>query len=152
MSGTPDANDPSPALAGTVLGFDFGTRKVGVALGNTVTGTAQALVTLHEEAKAARFEVIARLIAEWAPVALVVGRPVHADGTAHETTRLAERFARALRGRFALPVAEVDERYTTQVADAMQRDLTRRRSSDPGRDALAAQLILQSWLDARPRP
>jgi putative Holliday junction resolvase len=152
MSGTPDAHDLSPALAGTVLGFDFGTRKLGVALGNTVTGSARPLVTVREEAKAARFAAIERLIAEWGPVALVVGRPVHADGTAHETTRLAERFARALRTRFALPVAEVDERYTTQIADTMQRDHAARGASAPDRDALAAQIILQAWLDARSRP
>ena len=132
MSGTPDGNDFPPALAGIVLGFDFGTRKLGVALGNTITGTAQALATVHEEANAPRFAAIARLIEQWAPVALVVGLPVHADGTPHDTTRLAQRFARALRTRFALPVAEVDERYTTQIADTMQRDLRRSRPLPPG--------------------
>ena len=152
MSGTPDEAAPAPALAGTVLGFDFGTRRLGVALGNTITCTAQALATVHGEAKAARFVAIAGLIEQWAPVALVVGRPVHADGTPHETTRLAQRFAQQLRTRFGLPVAEVDERYTTQIADTMQRDLRRNRASDPGRDALAAQVILQAWLDARTRP
>ncbi len=151
MSGTPDPTDFPPAAAGTVLGLDFGTRKIGVALGNTITGTAEALVTLHEEAKAARMAAIAALVEAWQPIAIVVGRPVHADGTPHETTRLAERFARQLRARFEVPVAEVDERYTTQVAETMHRNLRRSRACDPGRDALAAQVILQAWLDARPR-
>lgn len=149
MSGTPERVDLAPGLSGTVLGFDFGSRKVGVALGNTITGTARALATVREDGTDARFGAIERLIRQWEPVALVVGRPVHADGMAHETTRLAQRFAQQLRGRFRLPVAEVDERYTTQAADVMQRELHRSRSRDPGRDALAAQVILQSWLDTR---
>jgi putative Holliday junction resolvase len=147
MSGTPEAR-PNLNAPGTVLGFDFGTRKVGVALGNTLTGQARALVTLHEEAKAARFAAIAALIAEWGPSHLVVGRPLHADGTPHATTALAEKFARELERRFGLPVAQVDERYTTQLADAARRSAGGKRAQDPGRDAMAAQLILQAWLDS----
>lgn len=150
MSGTHD-----PALAastssasGTVLAFDFGTRKIGVALGNTISATARPLVTIREASNAARFAAIAALVSEWQPMLLVVGRPLHADGTAHDVTRLADAFARDLAQRFAVPVAQVDERYTTQAAD-MARATKKQRSADPGRDAVAAQIILQAWLDQR---
>lgn len=145
MSGTHDpigCHTPT----GTVLAFDFGTRKVGVAVGNTISGTARALVTLHQPSNAARFAAIAALVAEWAPVQLVVGRPLHADAKEHAITALADRFAHDLERRFALPVAQVDERYTTQIAD-IDRASTGRARGDPGRDAVAAQIILQAWLD-----
>lgn len=147
MSGTPEAR-PLPNAPGTVLGFDFGTRKIGVAVGNTLTGSARALVTVHEEANVARFAAIAKLVQEWDPVQLVVGRPVHADGSAHEMTARADKFARELGRRFGLPVAHVDERYTTQLADVSRRDAPRKPGRDPGRDAVAAELILQAWLEA----
>ncbi|MES2958047.1 MAG: Holliday junction resolvase RuvX [Pseudomonadota bacterium] len=98
------------------LAFDFGTRRIGVASGNDVTRTATPLGTVAEEGAEARFAAIGRLLAEWQPAALVVGVPRHPDGAAHDNTRRAERFARQLRGRFGLPVHEVDERYTTTEA------------------------------------
>jgi putative Holliday junction resolvase len=130
----------------TILAFDFGTRRIGVAVGNALTRVARPLTTIDAEANAARFSAIAALIDEWRPDLLVVGRPVHADGSEHEMTARAERFARRLAGRFGLDVARVDERYTTvgakaALAEAGVRD---RRAA---RDAVAAQLILQSWLD-----
>ena len=91
------------------LSFDFGTRRVGVASGNTLLGSAQALCTVAAEGDA-RFGPIAKLIAEWQPDALVVGVPFHPDGAAHENTLRARGFARQLQGRFGLPVHEVDER------------------------------------------
>ncbi len=122
------------------LAFDFGTRRVGVASGNRVLGHAQPLKTLALEGDA-RFEAIARLIAEWQPDALVVGVPFHPDGAAHDNTRRARRFARQLHGRFRLPVHEVDERYTTTEALAAgARDA----------DAAAAALILDQFLRALP--
>ncbi len=152
MSGTPDAPHAAPpAVSGTVLAFDFGTRKIGVALGNTITGTARALATLRADAAAARMAALEAVVGEWQPALIVVGRPLHADGSEHAVTALADQFARQLRARFGVPVEQIDERYTTQVAQFTQR--TRRLSSggDPGRDAVAAQIILQAWLDARPR-
>jgi len=147
MSGTHEAGaGRSPAPAGTVLAFDFGTRKIGVALGNTITGTARALDTLREESNAARYAAIGVLVDAWQPIVLVAGRPLHADGTAHATTALADKFARELARRFRLPVEQVDERYTTQVAE-IERSGPDKRGAD--RDALAAQIILQAWLDAR---
>ena len=136
-----------------MLAFDFGTRRIGVAVGDTKLRVAHPLTTIRGEANALRFAAIGALVAEWRPEALVVGCPVHADGTEHEMTARAERFARSLEGRFRLPVFRVDERFTTKVADAALRESgaspTARRGA---RDAVAAQLILQSWLDARRDP
>ena len=131
-----------------MLAFDFGTRKIGVAVGNTVVRVAHPLTTLRGEAKASRFGAIEALVAEWQPRTLVVGRPVHADGTSHAVTAQAERFARSLEGRFGLPVMRVDERYTTQAAAAALRASgVRGEDRAATRDAVAAQLILQSWFD-----
>jgi putative Holliday junction resolvase len=145
MSGTPEsARATSSAPAGPVLAFDYGTQKIGVALGNTVTGTARALTTLRGSSEAVRMEAIAGLVAEWGPALLVVGRPLHADGTAHAMTKRAGDFGRALQRRFGLPVIEADERYTTQLAGIEGRTTGR------DRDAEAARIILQAWLDEPP--
>jgi putative Holliday junction resolvase len=142
---------PSNANAGTVLAFDFGTRKIGVALGDTTLGVAHPLTTIRGEATAPRFAAIAALVTEWKPSMLVVGRPLHADGSEHAMTARAERFARSLEGRFALPVARVDERFTTRIADVALREAgTRGAARRNARDAVAAQLILQSWFDSLP--
>ena len=132
----------------TVLAFDFGTRRIGVALGNALTRIARPLTMIDREASAARFEAIASLIDEWRPDILIVGRPLHADGSEHEMTARAERFARQLSGRFGLQVTCVDERYTTLAADAELAGAgVRGRWRKAARDAVAAQLILQSWFD-----
>jgi len=132
----------------TVLAFDFGTRRVGVAVGNTVTRVAHPLAVIDEEASARRFAAIAALVDEWQPGILVVGIPVHADGAPHEMTARARRFARQLSGRHRLPVIEADERHTTEQAqsalDAAGRGGRRGRME---RDALAAQAILQGYFD-----
>ena len=135
---------PEPAAAAvrqqSFLAFDFGTRRVGVASGNTLLRRASGLKTIAAEGDA-RFEAIARLIAEWQPDALVVGVPFHPDGAEHDNTRRARRFARQLQGRFRLPVHEVDERYTTTEALAAgARDA----------DAAAAALILDQHLHNLP--
>ena len=120
----------------TLLSLDFGTRRVGVAVGNTLLGQAQALTTVAAQGDA-RFAALAALIKEWQPAALVVGVPFHPDGAEHENTLRARRFARQLQGRFGLPVHEVDERYTTTEALSMgARDA----------DAAAAALILDQFL------
>jgi putative Holliday junction resolvase len=133
---------PLPVRHATFLAFDFGTRRVGVAVGNTLTGDARALKTVAAEGEA-RFAALAALIAEWQPAALVVGVPVHPDGAPHDNTRRAQRFARQLQGRFRLPVHEVDERYTTTEALA-----------DGARDAdaAAAAIILNQFLRSLPPP
>ena len=136
----------------TVLAFDFGTRRIGVAVGNTLLRTAQPLVTIDDERTDERFAAIAALIAEWQPGMLVVGLPTHADGTEHDMTQRAHRFARQLEGRFGLPVARVDERWTTQDAKGALAAAGGRRAGREGRavrDQVAAQLILQGWFDDR---
>jgi putative Holliday junction resolvase len=123
----------------TLLGFDFGTVRIGVAIGNTLTGSAQPLTVLDSVPTDRRFAAIARLISEWSPDALVVGRPSHPDGTAHEMTARCERFARQLGGRFGLPVHLVDERYSSAQAQDEGAPADRL-------DAEAAAIILRQYL------
>ena len=136
-----------PSAEATVLAFDFGTRRVGVAVGNTIVRAAHPLATIEEEATAPRFDAIAALVAQWQPGLLVVGVPLHADGTEHTMTLKARRFARQLQGRFGLPVVEVDERYTTQAAESEVRGGG--GGARPRRGAGAAQVILQGYFDER---
>ena len=140
----------------TVLAFDFGTQRIGVAVGNTLTRMAHPLATIQGERNDERFAAIAALVAEWQPGTLVVGLPTHADGSAHEMTQRAQRFARQLDGRFGLPVALVDERWTTEAARSAQEaaggSANTGRRGRAVRDQVAAQLILQSWFDEPDNP
>ena len=122
------------------LAFDFGTRRVGVATGNALTGTATPLTTLSAQGDAL-LPAIAALIDSWRPDALVVGVPLHPDGAAHANTARARRFARLLGARFGLPVHEVDERYTTTDA---------KRAGAPDLDAAAAAIVLEQHLASAP--
>ena len=132
----------------TILAFDFGTQRIGVASGNTLTRSAQPLTTIAVPRAASAIDAVASLIEEWRPTRLVVGLPVHADGTPHEMTARARRFATGLEARFSLPVALVDERFTTQIAEAAMRTAgLGGRKGRESRDAFAAQIILQAWLD-----
>jgi putative Holliday junction resolvase len=126
----------SPARAvRSFLAFDYGTKRVGVATGNTLMKTSQPLRTLALEGDA-RFKAIEALIKEWAPDALVIGVPFHPDGAEHDNTLRARKFGRQLHGRFGLKVHEVDERYTTVEAEAAgARDA----------DSAAAALILEQF-------
>ena len=133
MNSVARAEAAAPSL---FLAFDFGTQRIGVASGNSVTRTATVLTTLAQPNADTRFAAIGKLIADWQPSALVVGVPRHPDGAPHDNTRRAERFARQLRGRFRLPVHEVDERYTTTDALA---------SGAPDVDAASAALILEQY-------
>jgi putative Holliday junction resolvase len=141
---------PSRERADTVLAFDFGTRRIGVAVGDLATRLAHPLATIEREREADRFAAIAALVDEWKPSRLVVGVPVHADGTPHATTVKAQRFARQLAGRTGLPVELADERHTTLAASSSLAEAghTGARARDV-RDRVAAQLILQGWLDDR---
>ena len=122
------------------LAFDFGTRRVGVAVGNSLLRQAQPLKTVAAEGDA-RFDAIQALVNEWQPDALVVGVPFHPDGAEHDNTRRARRFGRQLHGRFRLPVNEVDERYTTTEALSLG-------ATDV--DAASAAVILDQFLRALP--
>lgn len=139
---------PKPLQSGTVLGFDFGEKCIGVAVGEFDIGVAHPLETVTSEKTVQRFTAIAKLIEAWQPVTLVVGLPTHIDGAEHELTRLSQRFARRLEGRFKIKVFLVDERYTSFVASEMLQDLgIKGRKQKPRLDQIAAQLILQSFFD-----
>ena len=134
---------------GTVLAFDFGEKRIGVATGETLLGSAHPLTVIRAESNDDRFAAIGKLIAEWRPVQLVVGLPTHADGTPHEMTRLAQKFAERLKRRYHLPVAFADERLTSLDAEARLRETGRdSRAARPLLDAVAAQLILQTWFES----
>ena len=129
---SPSTMPATPLLS--YLAFDFGTKRIGVATGNTLTRQAQPLRTVAGDA---RFDAIGALIQEWQPNALVVGVPFHPDGAAHDNTERARRFARQLHGRFKLSVHEVDERYsTTEAIGQGAADL----------DAASAAIILNQFL------
>jgi len=145
------------AAAGTVLSFDFGLQRVGVAVGEREVGTAHPLPPLAAASQSGRFTAIARLVKEWKPALFVVGRPLGEDGAPHETTRRAERFARQLGGRFGLPVELVDERYSSvEVESRMRAAYGARKAVKLARgkalDSQAAQLLLQQYFDARQAP
>jgi putative Holliday junction resolvase len=149
----PEASGPPQSALparGTLLGFDFGLARLGVAVGELETGQASALLTLHGEASGPRFAAIGKLLAEWRPVGLVVGIPRHLDGSAQELTARCQRFANQLRGRFGLPVLEADERLSSVAAEAALAEAGHHdwRARKQLLDAVAAQIILQHFLDA----
>ena len=138
--------------AGTVLAFDFGLQRIGVAVGEPELGTAHPLPVLAALTQPGRMTAIARLLKEWKPSLLVVGRPLGEDGAAHEMTRRAERFARQLNGRFGLPVRLVDESYSSVEAESRVRAAyCRRRAVELARgkalDSQAAQLLLEQYFN-----
>ena len=137
-------------MTGTVLAFDFGTKRIGVAVGDFETRLAHPLTLIAAADQRARFAAIERLIAEWRPAMLVVGLPCHADGTEHPVGRLARRFAQRLQGRFALRTELVDERLTSHEAEGMLRAAGARGGRLKARlDAVAAQRILETYFETR---
>ncbi len=117
----------------TILAFDYGEKRIGVAVGNAITKTAEPLTILQEKNQDERWKAIEQVIQEWQADLLVVGLPTHPDGAPHEMTQKAKRFGNQLHGRFQKQVVWVDERYTSAAVEG-------------GNDALAAQLILQQYL------
>ena len=138
-------------MEGTLIGFDFGSRRIGVAVGETSTRIASPLTAIEGEANDARFDAIGRIVAEWRPAGFVVGRPRHADGSEHAVAKLAEKFARRLEARYGVPVAFIDETLTSAEAESTLRATRTRPGKKADVDALAATLILQSFLDELPR-
>ena len=125
-----------PTACQSFLAFDYGVKRTGVASGNRLTGTATPRGTIAAEGDA-RFAQIAERLREWQPDALVVGVPFHPDGASHENSLRAQKFARQLRGRFGLPVFEVDERYSTTEAHSL---------GAKDADAASACIILEQFL------
>ena len=136
-----------------MLAFDFGEKRIGVAVGDAQVRIAHPHATIHAEDNATRFAEIAKLVDEWRPGRFIVGLPMHADGTEHEITRLARRFARRLEGRFGVPATLVDERLTTRAAESRLRESGARGTNvDDALDAAAAREILEAWFEsAAPR-
>ena len=155
MKRQPDSmQDPPPNASrltphprtGTVLAFDFGTKRVGVAVGDFETRLAHPLTTIAHADNRTRFAAAGRLIAEWRPALLVVGVPAHADGSPHPVAQLARRFAQRLHGRFGVRAELVDERLTSREAESMLRASGARGTRlKAGIDAVAAQRILEAY-------
>lgn len=147
----PAAQAPAGAVSlprdATLLAFDYGMKRIGVALGNTLTRTARALTIVPNQDREQRFRAVGALIAEWKPGLLVVGLPLHPDGAPHEMTQQAKRFGNQLNGRFNLPVRWVDERYSSRAARSEQRE---RGQPAAAVDAEAARIILQQFFDEWP--
>ena len=149
------ASDPAAAAfpaAGAILAFDFGEKRIGVAVGDFELRIAHPLTTIEAEDNATRFARIGELVAEWKPVRFVVGLPMHADGTEHGVSRLARRFAHRLEGRYGIRAALVDERLTSRAAETRLRE----SGTHAGRirdalDAAAASEILAAFFADAPR-
>ena len=134
------------ARTGTVLAFDFGTKRIGVAVGDFETRLAHPLATIAAVENRARFAAIGQLVAEWRPVLLVVGLPAHADGTEHPVGKLARRFAQRLHGRFGIRTELVDEGLTSLEAGELLRAAgVRGARLKAGLDPVAAQRILETY-------
>ena len=144
MPGTPELS-----RASSILAFDFGLRRIGVAVGQTITGSASPLGTVANRESGIDRNAIAALIGEWQPDVLVVGMPAHADGSASDLQEPVEAFIGELRG-FGLPVETVDERYTSVEAERVLREAraagSRGRIGKEDIDSAAAVFIAERWL------
>jgi putative Holliday junction resolvase len=133
----------------TLLGFDFGTKRIGIAIAQEVTGTANPLTTVNAVKHKPDWESISKIIAEWQPDLLVVGLPLHMDGTEQAMTQAAKRFSNQLNGRYQIPVALMDERLSSNEAESIlnERSGSGLLFQDKAQiDMISAQLILQSWM------
>jgi putative Holliday junction resolvase len=143
---------PSKVSGHTILAFDFGTRWIGVAVGDTETRLASPVGMFEAESPSRRMAEIEALLREWRPERLLVGLPLAMDGGEHGMTRQARRFARQLEARFRLPVEFADERLSSAAAESMLRETGRgARKRKDSVHALAAKVILQSYLDESTR-
>lgn len=143
----------------TLLGFDFGTKRIGIAIGQEVTDTANPLTTVTAVKHKPDWESISKIISEWQPDLLVVGLPLHMDGTEQEMTQAARRFSNQLHGRYQIPIALMDERLSSNEAESIIKEQSGSSSASHGSlfrgslfpdkaqvDMISAQLILQSWM------
>ena len=141
---------PDASMTGCALGFDFGTRRIGVAAGSALSGGAQPLQALPARNGEPDWNRVDALLAEWKPETLIVGLPLTLDGGEQAVTRGARAFARQLEGRYGLAVHLIDERHTSQEAAgrfAEQRAIgNARRRQAANIDSLAAVVILEAWL------
>jgi putative Holliday junction resolvase len=142
--------------AETILGFDFGEKRIGVAVGNTITAQAQPLMTLHVESNQDRLVAVGRLVAEWQPARFVIGEPNYgnepADGPMHPIAHLAHKFGNRLKENFRLPVEYVNEFLSSAAAEQLLNERGIKGIAQKEHvDAVAAQIILQNYLDEASR-
>lgn len=135
----------------TLLAFDFGLRRIGVAVGQELTGTTRPLATVNVNNFQIDWPHIERIIAEWQPGLIIVGLPLNMDGSEHEMSQRARRFSNQLNGRFNRPVELVDERLTSIeaeefITEARRHGHMKRHKARESVDQIAAELILKSWL------
>ena len=136
-------------MVNTLLGFDYGRKRIGVAVGQQITCSANALTTVTARDGKPDWDSIGNLMREWKPDALVVGIPYHMDGTEQEMTLAARRFCRQLAGRYHLPVYEADERLSSWQVEQQTRE---QHSKCSDIDRQAARIILQDWLQQKRMP
>lgn len=138
-----------------VIGFDFGTVRIGVAIGQALTGTARPLAIIKTRQGHPDWNTITALVEQWQPAMLIVGVPRHADGTSNRITKAALRFSRALQERYHLPVETLDEHLSSHEAKSYLAETQscsnkkNKRNSSMALDAVAAAVILESWLQQR---
>ncbi len=141
--------DKAQVQSGTVLAFDFGERRIGIAVGEHLISSANPLTTIDSESNEVRFAAITELIHEWQPKLLVVGLPLSLDGSDNDVTQLCKKFARRLNGRFNLPVMLVDERYSSaEASQLLNQTGIKGRAQKAMLDQVAAQTILRSYFDS----
>lgn len=141
--------DKDKVRSGTVLAFDFGERRIGIAVGEHLINSANPLTTIDNESNEVRFAAITELINEWQPKLLVVGLPLSLDGSETDVTQLCKKFARRLNGRFNLPVILVDERYSSaEASQLLNQTGIKGRAQKAMLDQVAAQTILRSYFDS----
>ena len=136
----------------TLLGFDFGTKRIGIAIAQEVTGTANPLTTVTAIKHKPDWESISKIIKEWQPDLLIVGLPLHMDGSEQPMTQAARRFSNQLNGRYQIPIALMDERLSSDEAESIinEQSGSRSRFQDKAQiDMISAQLILQSWMSLK---
>lgn len=143
-------DNPKKTGQRTLLGFDYGSKRIGIAIGQEVTGTVNPLTTVHAKNHKPDWDSISKIINEWQPELLIIGLPLHMDGTEQAMTQAARRFANQLNGRYQIPVEMMDERLSSDEAESILHEQPGFRSSvfqDKAQvDMISAQLILQSWI------
>ena len=133
---------------GNIIGFDFGQKRIGVAIGNNISKSAQALITIESASSNQKFEAIQKIMDEWQPVSIVVGVPFNVDGSEHKVTNLCKKFAKQLEQKYALPIHLIDERYTSiEASYEIQDKKIDLKKKNLLIDQIAAKIILQSYLD-----
>lgn len=136
------------AVRGNILGFDFGTKRIGVAVGQLITASATPLNTISAEQGKPDWNMLDKIIQEWQPIALVVGIPLNMDGTPQTISKQAQHFAQELQQHYNLPVYTADERLTTRAAREQIFETGGYRALNKHQvDSIAAQIILAAWLE-----